>query len=143
LAIVVVFVCAAAWKFGGVGNWGKSFVHSGPGAKDLLIFPCKSWSLLDLCGLAGLLGRVPYLLLGQTSKNIRWPKGPRLQFELRPGKTHFKNSGTSRTGYSHPDSLYAEQSAKNSVRFSLIWNGITKKIPEHANGSGTCPAVDA
>jgi hypothetical protein len=94
----------------------------------------QGWSLLIVCGLAGLLAGVPYLLSDKPptidGKHLE------LQFELRAPAT-FKIPDQP-DGYSIRVSLYADN-RQNQYAF-IDWNGITKDA-EHATVPGHVPLL--
>jgi hypothetical protein len=94
----------------------------------------QGWSLLIICGLAGLLAGVPYLLSDKPptidGKHLE------LQFELRAPAT-FKIPDQP-DGYSIRVSLYADN-RQNQYAF-IDWNGITKDA-EHATVPGHVPLL--
>jgi hypothetical protein len=97
-------------------------------------FVAQGWSLLIVCGLAGLLAGVPYLLSDKPPTIDR--KHLELQFELRAPAT-FKIPDQP-DGYSIRVSLYADN-RQNQYAF-IDWNGITKDA-EHATVPGHVPLV--
>jgi hypothetical protein len=97
-------------------------------------FIAQSWSLLIVCGLAGLLAGGPYLLSDKPPRIDG--KRLELQFELRAPAT-FKLPENP-DGYSIRVSLYTDN---RQSRFAFIdWNGITKD-PEHATIPGHVPLL--
>jgi len=97
-------------------------------------FVAQGWSLLILCGIAGLLGGVPYLLSDKPPKL----DGKRLdlEFELRAPAT-FKIPEQP-DGYSIRVSLYTNN---RQSRYAFIdWNSITKKA-EHVVIPGKVPLL--
>jgi hypothetical protein len=89
----------------------------------------QGWSLLIVCGLAGLLGGVPYLLSDKPPTIDG--KRLELEFELRAPAT-FKIPDQP-NGYSIQVSLYTDN---RQTDYAFIdWNGITKD-PEHATVPG-------
>jgi hypothetical protein len=89
----------------------------------------QGWSLLIICGLAGLLGGVPYLLSDKPPRIDG--KRLELEFELRAPAT-FKIPDQP-DGYSIRVSLYTDN---RQTDYAFIdWNGITKD-PEHATVPG-------
>jgi hypothetical protein len=96
----------------------------------------QSWSLLIVCGVAGVLAGVPYLLSDKPPRIDG--KRLELQFELRAPAT-FKIPDQP-DGYGIRVALYTDN--RQSQYAFIDWNGITKDA-EHATGSRTCAAVDA
>jgi hypothetical protein len=97
-------------------------------------FVALGWSLLIICGLAGLLAGVPYVL----SDKPPTVDGKRLelQFELRvPAAFKIPDQPD---GYSIRVSLYTDN-RQNEYAF-IDWNGITKD-PEHATVPGHVPLL--
>jgi hypothetical protein len=97
-------------------------------------FVAQGWALLVLCGIAGLLGGVPYLLSDKPPKI----EGKRLelQFELR-APAAFKIPEQP-DGYSIRVSLYTNN---RQSRFAFIdWNSITKDA-EHIIIPGKVPLL--
>ena len=97
-------------------------------------FVAQGWSLLILCGIAGLLGGVPYLLSDKPPKL----DGKRLdlEFELRAPAT-FKIPEQP-DGYSIRVSLYTNN---RQSRYAFIdWNSITKNA-EHVVIPGKVPLL--
>jgi len=94
----------------------------------------QGWSLLIVCGVAGLLVGVPYLLSDKPPRLDG--KRLELQFELRAPAT-FKIPEQP-DGYSIQVSLYTDN---QQTRFAFIdWNGITKDA-EHIIIPGTVPLL--
>jgi len=94
----------------------------------------QSWSLLVLCGVAGLLGGVPYLLSDKPPKLDG--KRLNLEFELRVPAT-FKIPEKP-DGYSIRVSLYTNN---RQSRYAFIdWNSITKNA-EHVVIPGKVPLL--
>ena len=94
----------------------------------------QGWSLLIVCGVAGLLVGVPYLLSDKPPRIDG--KRLELQFELRAPAT-FKIPEQP-DGYSIQVSLYTDN---QQTRFAFIdWNGITKDA-EHIIIPGTVPLL--
>jgi hypothetical protein len=92
-------------------------------------FVAQGWSLLIVCGLAGLLGGVPYLLSDKPPTIDG--KRLELEFELR-APAAFKIPDQP-DGYSIRVSLYTDN---RQTDYAFIdWNGITKD-PEHATVPG-------
>jgi len=94
----------------------------------------QGWSLLIVCGVAGLLVGVPYLLSDKPPRLDG--KRLELQFELRaPATFHIPDQPD---GYSIQVSLYTDN---QQTRFAFIdWNGITKDA-EHIIIPGTVPLL--
>ena len=92
------------------------------------------WSLLIVCGIAGLLGGVPYLLSDKPPKIDG--KRLELQFELRVSAT--LKIPEQLDGYSIRVSLYTDNRQSD---FAFIdWNSITKD-PEHVIIPGKVPLL--
>jgi hypothetical protein len=129
----VVFVCAPLGILVGlvIGIVSSILVRrEGPAG----FFLAQVWSLLIVCGLAGLLAGIPYLL----SDKPPTIDGKRLevQFELRAPAT-FKIPDQP-DGYSIRVSLYTDN---RQTQYAFIdWNGITKD-PEHATVPGHVPLL--
>jgi hypothetical protein len=97
-------------------------------------FIAQGWSLLIVCGLAGLLAGVPYVLSDKPPTIDG--KRLELQFELRAPAT-FKIPDQP-DGYSIQGSLYTDGLQS---RFAFIdWSSITKDA-EHVTISGTVPLL--
>jgi hypothetical protein len=97
-------------------------------------FVAQGWSLLIVCGLAGLLAGVPYLLSDKPPTIDG--KRLELQFELRAPAT-FKIPDQP-DGYSIRVSLYTDN---RQDQYAFIdWNGITKDA-EHATVPGHVPLL--
>ena len=94
----------------------------------------QGWSLLIVCGVAGFLVGVPYLLSDKPPRIDG--KRVELQFELRaPATFHIPDQPD---GYSIQVSLYTDN---QQTRFAFIdWNGITKDA-EHIIIPGTVPLL--
>lgn len=97
-------------------------------------FAAQGWSLLIVCGLAGLLAGVPYLLSDKPPRIDG--KRLELQFELRAPAT-FKIPDQP-DGYSVRVSLYADN-RQNEYAF-IDWNTITKDA-EHLTVPGHVPLL--
>jgi hypothetical protein len=87
------------------------------------------WSLLSVCGIAGLLGGVPYLLSDKPPKIDG--KRLELQFELRVPTT--LKIPDQADGYSVRVSLYTDN--RQSGFAFIDWNGINKDV-EHVTIPG-------
>jgi hypothetical protein len=94
----------------------------------------QGWSLLTVCGVAGLLAGVPYLLSDKPPRIDG--KRLELQFELRAPAT-FKIPDQP-DGYSIRVCLYTDN-RQNQYAF-IDWNGITKDA-EHATVPGHVPLL--
>jgi hypothetical protein len=94
----------------------------------------QGWSLLTVCGVAGLLAGVPYLLSDKPPRIDG--KRLELQFELRAPAT-FKIPDQP-DGYSIRVCLYTDN-RQNQYAF-IDWNGITKDT-EHATVPGHVPLL--
>ena len=94
----------------------------------------QGWSLVIVCGVAGLLAGVPYLVSDKPPRIDG--KRLELQFELRaPATFHIPDQPD---GYSIQVSLYTDN---QQTRFAFIdWNGITKDA-EHIIIPGTVPLL--
>jgi hypothetical protein len=97
-------------------------------------FAAQGWSLLAVCGLAGVLAGVPYLLTDKPPTIDG--KRVELEFELRAPAT-FKIPDQP-DGYSIRASLYADN-RQNQYAF-IDWNGIIKDA-EHATVPGHVPLL--
>jgi hypothetical protein len=97
-------------------------------------FVAQGWSLLIVCGLAGLLAGVPYLLSDKPPRIDG--KRLELQFELRAPAT-FKVPNQP-GGYSVQVSLYTDN-RQNQYAF-IDWNAITKDA-EHVTVPGRVPLL--
>src|SRR5438093_9077366 len=131
--MTVIFLCVPLGILAGVviGIISSVFVRR-RGLVGFVI--AQGWSLLIVCGLAGLLGAVPYRLSDKPPKI----DGRRLEleFELRAPAT-FKIPEQP-DGYSIRVSLYTDN---QQTRFAFIdWNGITKDA-EHIIIPGTVPLL--
>jgi len=94
----------------------------------------QAWSLLIVCGVAGLLGGVPYLLSDKPPRIDG--KQLDLQFELRTPATF--QIPDRPDGYSIRVSLYTDN---QQSRFAFIdWSGITRDA-EHITIPGTVPLL--
>jgi len=129
----VVFVCAPLGILVGlvIGIVSSILVRrQGPGG----FFVAQGWSLLIVCGLAGLLAGVPYLLSDKPPTIDG--KRLELQFELRaPAKFKIPDQPD---GYSIRVCLYTDN-RQNEYAF-IDWSGITKD-PEHATVPGHVPLL--
>jgi len=94
----------------------------------------QGWSLLIVCGVAGLLVGVPYLLSDKPPRIDG--KRLELQFEIRaPATFHIPDQPD---GYSIQVSLYTDN---QQTRFAFVdWNGITKDA-EHIIIPGIVPLL--
>jgi hypothetical protein len=129
----VVFVCAPLGILAGlvIGVIASVLVQrQGPAG----FFVAQGWSLLIVCGVAGLLAGVPYLLSDKPPTIDG--KRVELQFELRAPAT-FKIPDQP-DGYSIRVSLYADN-RQNQYAF-IDWSGI-KKDTEHATVPGHVPLL--
>jgi len=129
----VVFVCAPLGILVGlvVGTVSSILVRrQGLGG----FFVAQAWSFLIVCGLAGLLAVVPYLLSDKPPTIDGKPL--ELQFELRaPAKFKIPDQPD---GYSIRVCLYTDN-RQNEYAF-IDWSGITKD-PEHATVPGHVPLL--
>ena len=127
----VVFVCAPLGILVGVVAAIVSSIlirREGPAG----FFLAQGWSLLIVCGLAGILFGVPYLLSDKPPTIDG--KRLELEFELRAPAT-FKIPDQP-DGYSIRVSLYTDN---RQTQYAFIdWNGITKDS-EHATIPGHVP----
>src|SRR5215510_6846 len=129
----VMFVCAPLGIFAGlVIGIVSSILVRRQGPAGFLV--AQGWSLLIICGLAGLLAGVPYVLSDKPPTIDG--KRLELQFELRAPAT-FKIPERP-DGYSIRVSLYTD-SRQNQYAF-IDWNGITRKA-EHATVPGYVPLL--
>ena len=131
--MTVIFLCVPLGILAGVviGIISSVFVRR-RGLVGFVI--AQGWSLLIVCGLAGLLGGVPYLLSDKPPKLDG--KRVDLEFELRAPAT-FKIPEQP-DGYSIRVSLYTNN---RQSRFAFIdWNSITKDA-EHIIISGKVPLL--
>jgi hypothetical protein len=129
----VVFVCAPLGILVGlvIGIISSVLVRR-EGLAGFLI--AQGWSLLIVCGLAGLLVGVPYLLSDKPPRIDG--KRLELQFELRaPARFKIPDQPD---GYSIQVSLYTDN-RQNQYAF-IDWNGITKDA-EHATVPGHVPLL--
>ena len=94
----------------------------------------QSWSLLIVCGVAGVLAGVPYLLSDKPPRIDG--KRLELQFELRAPAT-FKIPDQP-DGYNIRVALYTDN--RQSQYAFIDWNGITKDV-EHATVPGHVPLL--
>ena len=129
----VVFVCAPLGILVGlvIGIVSSIWVRR-QGPTGFLI--AQGWSLLIVCGLAGLLAGVPYPLSDKPPTVDG--KRVELQFELRAPAT--LKIPDQPDGYSIRVSLYADN-RQDEYAF-IDWNGITKD-PEHATIPGHVPLL--
>src|SRR5437762_3904260 len=129
----VVFVCAPLGILVGlvIGIVSSILVRrQGPGG----FFVAQGWSLLIVCGLAGLPAGVPYLLSDKPPTIDG--KRLELQFELRaPAKFKIPDQPD---GYSIRVCLYTDN-RQNQYAF-IDWDGITKDT-EHATIPGHVPLL--
>ena len=129
----VMFVCAPLGIFAGlVIGIVSSILVRRQGPAGFLV--AQGWSLLIICGLAGLLAGVPYVLSDKPPTIDG--KRLELQFELRAPAT-FKIPERP-DGYSIRVSLYTDN-RQNQYAF-IDWNGITRKA-EHATVPGYVPLL--
>jgi hypothetical protein len=129
----VVFVCAPLGILVGlvIGIISSVLVRR-EGLAGFLI--AQGWSLLIVCGLAGLLVGIPYLLSDKPPRIDG--KRLELQFELRaPARFKIPDQPD---GYSIQVSLYTDN-RQNQYAF-IDWNGITKDA-EHATVPGHVPLL--
>ena len=131
--MTIVFLCAPLGiLLGLVIGIVSAIVVRRQGLAGFLI--AQGWSLLIVCGVAGLLVGVPYLLSDKPPRLDG--KRLELQFELRAPAT-FKIPEQP-DGYSIQVSLYTDN---QQTRFAFIdWNGITKDA-EHIIIPGTVPLL--
>ena len=129
----VVFVCAPLGILAGLVI---GIISSIPVRRQGLagFFAAQGWSLLIVCGLAGLLAGVPCLLSDKPPRIDG--KRLELQFELRAPAT-FKIPDQP-DGYSVRVSLYADN-RQNDYAF-IDWNTITKDA-EHVTVPGYVPLL--
>lgn len=129
----VVFVCAPLGILGGlvIGIISSILVRR-QGLAGFLI--AQGWSLLIICGFAGLLSGVPYLFSDKPPRIDG--KRLELQFELR-APAIFKIPEQP-DGYSIRVCLYTDN-RQNQYAF-IDWNGITKDA-EHATVPGHVPLL--
>jgi hypothetical protein len=129
----VVFVCAPLGILVGlvIGIVSSILVRrQGPAG----FFVAQGWSLLIVCGVAGLLGGVPYALSDKPPRIDG--KRPKLQFELRTPATF--QIPDRPDGYSIRVSLYTDN---QQSRFAFIdWSGITRDA-EHLTIPGNVPLL--
>jgi hypothetical protein len=131
--MTIFFVCVPLGILAGlVIGIISSIVVRREGLAGLLV--AQGWSLLIVCGLAGVLAGVPYLLSDKPPRIDG--KRLELQFELRAPAT-FKIPDQP-DGYSIRVSLYADN-RQNQYAF-IDWNGITKDA-EHATVPGHVPLL--
>ena len=131
--MTVVFLCVPLGVLAGlVIGIVSSILVRRRGVAGFLV--SEGWSLLIVCGVAGLLAGVPYLLSDKPPRIDG--KRLELQFELRAPAT-FKIPDQP-DGYSIQVSLYTDN---QQTRFAFIdWNGITKDA-EHIIIPGTVPLL--
>ena len=131
--MTVVFLCVPLGVLAGlVIGIVSSILVRRRGVAGFLV--SEGWSLLIVCGVAGLLAGVPYLLSDKPPRIDG--KRLELQFELRaPATFHIPDQPD---GYSIQVSLYTDN---QQTRFAFIdWNGITKDA-EHIIIPGTVPLL--
>ena len=131
--MIVVFVCAPLGILVGlvIGIVSSIWVRR-QGPTGFLI--AQGWSLLIVCGLAGLLAGVPYLLSDKPPTVDG--KRVELQFELRAPATF--TIPDQPDGHSIRVSLYADN-RQDEYAF-IDWSGIIKD-PEHATIPGHVPLL--
>jgi hypothetical protein len=131
--MTVVFLCAPLGILTGlVIGIISAIVVRRQGLAGFLI--AQGWSLLIVCGLAGLLVGIPYLLSDKPPRIDG--KRLELQFELRaPARFKIPDQPD---GYSIQVSLYTDN-RQNQYAF-IDWNGITKDA-EHATVPGHVPLL--
>ena len=129
----IVFVCAPLGILVGlvIGIISSILVRR-EGLAGFLV--AQSWSLLIVCGVAGVLAGVPYLLSDKPPRIDG--KRLELQFELRAPAT-FKIPDQP-DGYSIRVALYTDN--RQSQYAFIDWNGITKDA-EHATVPGNVPLL--
>jgi hypothetical protein len=131
--VTIFFLCVPLGIFAGlVIGIGSAIAVRRQGLAGF--FVAQGWSLLIICGLAGLLAGVPYLLSDKPPTIDG--KQLEVQFELRAPAT-FKIPDQP-DGYSIRVSLYADN-RQNQYAF-IDWNGITKDA-EHATVPGHVPLL--
>ena len=129
----VVFVCAPLGILVGlvIGIISSILVRR-EGLAGFLV--AQSWSLLIVCGVAGVLAGVPYLLSDKPPRIDG--KRLELQFELR-APAIFKIPDQP-DGYNIRVALYTDN--RQSQYAFIDWNGITKDV-EHATVPGHVPLL--
>src|SRR5437762_12347858 len=131
--MTVVFLCAPLGILAGliIGIISSILVRR-QGPAGFLI--AQAWSLLIVCGVAGLLGGVPYVLSDKPPRIDG--KRVELQFELRaPAAFQIPDQPN---GYSIRVSLYTDN---QQSRFAFIdWSGITKDA-DHIIIPGNVPLL--
>jgi hypothetical protein len=131
--MMVVFLCAPLGILAGlvIGVIASILVRR-QGPAGFLI--AQAWSLLIVCGVAGLLGGVPYVLSDKPPRIDG--KQLELQFELRAPATF--QIPDQPDGYSIRVSLYTDN---EQSRFAFIdWSGITRDA-EHLTIPGNVPLL--
>jgi MFS family permease len=131
--MMVVFLCAPLGILAGlvIGVIASILVRR-QGPAGFLI--AQGWSLLIVCGVAGLLGGVPYALSDKPPRIDG--KRLKLQFELRTPATF--QIPDRPDGYSIRVSLYTDN---QQSRFAFIdWSGITRDA-EHLTIPGNVPLL--
>ena len=131
--MMVVFMCAPLGILAGlvIGVIASILVRR-QGPAGFLI--AQAWSLLIVCGVAGLLGGVPYVLSDKPPRIDG--KQLKLQFELRTPATF--QIPDRPDGYSIRVSLYTDN---QQSRFAFIdWSGITRDA-EHLTIPGNVPLL--
>ena len=131
--MTVVFLCVPLGVLAGlVIGIVSSILVRRRGVAGFLV--SEGWSLLIVCGVAGLLAGVPYLLSDKPPRIDG--KRLELQFEIRaPATFHIPDQPD---GYSIQVSLYTDN---QQTRFAFVdWNGITKDA-EHIIIPGTVPLL--
>ena len=131
--MTIIFLCAPLGILAGLTiGMISSFLIRQQGLAGFLI--AQGWSLLIVCGLAGLLAGVPYLLSDKPPRIDG--KRLELQFELR-APAAFKIPDQP-DGYSVRVSLYTDS---QQSRFAFIdWNSIQKDT-EHVTIPGNVPLL--
>jgi len=131
--MMVVFLCAPLGILAGlvIGVIASILVRrQGPAGFCI----AQGWSLLIVCGVAGLLGGVPYVLSDKPPRIDG--KQLKLQFELRTPATF--QIPERPDGYSIRVSLYTDN---QQSRFAFIdWSGITRDA-EHLTIPGNVPLL--
>ena len=131
--ITVFFLCVPLGILAGlVIGLIVSILVRGQGPAGFLI--ALGWSFLIVCGMAGLLGSVPYLLSDKPPQIAG--KHLELEFELRAPAT--LKIPEQPDGYSIRVSLYTDN--RQSGFAFIDWNGITKNA-EHVTIPGNVPLL--